>query len=136
MDLFKRTPKKLPQNSDRLLVDPETMQDPQSLADFIRRGYAFYARSKFPEAEADFKKAISLDPKSVDAVYALGMTLKAEKKSDDSVKTFNEVISLLTSGVIQDKTRADMLKRLAMGHINEMTEGDWNLEKEIWQHND
>lgn len=135
MNLFKRTPKKLPQNSERLLVEPEAMENPQSVADYLRRGYAFYARSKFPQAEDDFRKAISLDPHSVDSIYALGMTLKAEKKIDESVQTFKQAIAIIKSGVLEDKIRGDMLKRLAMGHINEMTEGDWNLEKEIWQRN-
>lgn len=136
MNLFRRKPKKLPQNSDRLLVNPEDMPNPQSVADYLRRGYAFYARSKFTEAEADFQQAIQLDPKAVDALYALGMAQKAQKHKEESIRTFEKVINLIDSGVIENIVRAHMLRRLAQGHINELNEGDWNLEKEIWRHVD
>ncbi len=136
MNLFRRTPKKLPQNSDRLLINPEDMPDPQNVADYLRRGYAFYARSRFAEAEADFQKAIQFDPKAVDAYYALGMAQKAQKHKEESIRTFEKVINLIDSGAIENQVRAHMLRRLAQGHINEINGGDWNLEKEIWRHVD
>jgi hypothetical protein len=40
---------------------------------------------------------------------------------------------LLDGGVVPDKSRARILRRLALGHVNEMTSGNWNLEAEIWQ---
>ncbi len=133
MSIFKQRPKIPSQNDPSLVVDPSNLPEPQTAPDYEKRGYAFYARSRFPEAEADFKKAISLDPKAIDAMYALGMTYKAENQVSESIKTFREVIDLIKAGAVENRTRGDMLRRLALGHINELTEGDWNLEKEIWQ---
>jgi tetratricopeptide (TPR) repeat protein len=114
--------------------DPREMPEPQNAAEYLRRGYAFYARGRFAEAIGDFRRVITLDPEAVDGVYALGMALKASGQGEESVKAFQQVLSLLNAGAVADRTRADMLRRLALGHINEITSGDWNLEKEIWQH--
>jgi tetratricopeptide (TPR) repeat protein len=120
----------------QLTNDPEAMSQPISALDYQRRGYAYYTIGKYNEAEADFRKAIEMDAKDVDSVYALGMTLKAAKRTQDSVKAFKQAISLIDSGVIQNQNRRDMLRRMAIGHVNEITKGDWDLEKEIWEHID
>jgi tetratricopeptide (TPR) repeat protein len=133
MRLFRRRSKVDQNNSDRVAVDPNEIPQPQSSMEYLRRGYAFYARSLFPEAEDDFRKAIELDPEAVDAVYALGMALKAHGRHEESIQVFKQVLSLLNAGAVADRVRADMLRRLAVGHINFITSGDWNLEKEIWQ---
>lgn len=134
MSLFKREPKKLPQNSEDVLVDPKDMKNPETPADYLRRGYAYYARNMFPKAIADYQKAIGLDPTFVDAYYAQGMAYKAQKSTQEGIQAFKKSIELIDAGKVADPTRAQMLRRLASGHINEMTVGDWNLEKEIWQH--
>jgi hypothetical protein len=48
------------------------------------------------------------------------------------VKTFKRVIDLIRQGRVEDKVRANMLQRMAQGHINFIETGGWNLEKEIW----
>jgi tetratricopeptide (TPR) repeat protein len=114
------------------LVEPSQMPEPHTAVEYLRRGYAFYGRSLFPEAIRDFKAATSLDSEFLDAVYALGLALKADHQDEESVKAFRQVLELLNAGAVADRIRADMLRRLALGHINEITLGDWNLEKEIW----
>jgi tetratricopeptide (TPR) repeat protein len=134
MKLFgPRKPKDSSKNTQGM-EDPRELPEPQNPAEYLRRGYAFYARGLLPEAEADFRKGIDRDPDAVDIVYALGMTLKAAKKTEESIDVFRQVIASLNAGAVADRIRADMLRRLALGHINEITSGDWNLEKEIWQH--
>ncbi len=133
MNLFKRRSNVDDQNSERVAVDPRDLPQPQTSAEYQRRGYAFYARSLFPEAEDDFRKAIELDSEAVDAVYALGMALKAHGRHEESIQAFKQVLSLLNAGAVADRVRADMLRRLAIGHINFITKGDWHLEREIWQ---
>jgi hypothetical protein len=64
----------------------------------------------------------------------LGLIYKAQGKKDQAVKSFNSVINLIQTDQLEDKTRAEMLRRLATGHVNELSRGDWNLEEEIWQH--
>jgi tetratricopeptide (TPR) repeat protein len=85
------------------------------------------------QAEADFRRAISIDPEDVDATYVLGLVLKAEGRIEEAVASFQKAVSLIEAGKVENKDRSEMLRRLALGHINELTEGDWNLEKEIWQ---
>ncbi len=115
-------------------VDPEGMPSPETAEDFVRRGMAFYARKRYDRAEDDLRQAVSLDPKLVDAHYALGMTLKAAKKPEAAALAFQEVIRLINNGAIRTQTTAEMLRRLALGHVNQIQTGDWNLEKEIWHH--
>lgn len=132
MKLFSRKPQAV--QSSSAPVDPQEMPEPQNSAEYLRRGYAYYSRGRFREALADFQRSAALDPDSVDAVYGLGMAQKASKLHDESVKTFQQVLTLLNAGAVADRVRADMLRRLALGHINEITSGNWNLEKEIWHH--
>ncbi len=116
-----------------LPVDPTNMGVPSTVEEFQRRGMAYYARKQFSEAEVDLKRAISLDENNIDAFYSLGMVLKAINRKDDAVAAFNQVLNLLKAKPEASTTKYDMLRRLALGHINEMTQGDWNLEKEIWK---
>jgi hypothetical protein len=132
MSLLKRRKPAASQPQAPDLTDPTQMPEPHSAAEYLRRGYAFYGRSLFSEAIRDFKAATSLDSEMVDAVYALGLALKADDQDEESVQAFRQVLALLNAGAVADRVRADMLRRLALGHMNEITSGDWNLEKEIW----
>jgi tetratricopeptide (TPR) repeat protein len=114
------------------IPNPANGPEPTNPNEYIRRGYAYYTLGNYKEAEHDFSKAVSLDPKAIDAAYGLGMTLKAQHRMDEGVKAFRMAIDIIDSGVLENKVRGNMLRRLALGHVNEMTTGDWNLEKEIW----
>jgi tetratricopeptide (TPR) repeat protein len=133
MKLFGRSPKQSQILDDNSAGDPGAMEQPANSTGYLQRGYAFYGVNRYAEAVEDFHKAIDLDPTAVDAVYGLGMGLKAEGKKEEAVAAFKNAIALLDQGVVSDKVRARILRRLALGHINEMTKGDWNLEAEIWQ---
>ena len=134
MKFFRRNSKQGQVLDSNSPSDPAVMDQPTDTASYIRRGYAFYESSKFDEAAQDFRKAFDLDSTSVDAVYGLGMSLKAAGKTDDAVTAFKSAIALIDKGVVADKSRARILRRLALGHVNQITSGDWNLEAEIWQH--
>ncbi len=114
-------------------VDPTKMAEPVTVDDFQKRGMAYYARKQYQEAEKDLNKATSLDPNNIDAFYSLGMVLKAQNKKDVAVAAFTQVINLIHARSDSKQVRYDMLRRLALGHVNELTQGDWNLEKEIWK---
>jgi tetratricopeptide (TPR) repeat protein len=117
-----------------LPIDPASMVEPKTAGEFQKRGMAYYARKQFSQAEGDLKKAIALDPTSLDSYYGLGMVLKADNSKDASVEAFRKVIELIESRPDAKVIKYDMLRRLALGHVNEITQGDWNLEKEIWKH--
>jgi tetratricopeptide (TPR) repeat protein len=130
-NLFKRKPVKKDETGAQ---DPNEMPEPQDLEGFIRRGWAFHSRGQHDKAEADFHQAIRIAPNSIDANYVLGLIYKAEGKKEQAVQSFKTVIKLIKANELEDKIRAEMLRRLATGHVNEISRGDWNLEEEIWQH--
>lgn len=66
-------------------VDPAAMEQPADTAAYLRRGYAFYGVSNYADAAEDFRKALDLDLSAVDAVYGLGMSLKADGRKDEAV---------------------------------------------------
>ena len=117
-------------------LDPTTISDPSSAVDFHKRGTAYYARKQYEYAVADFKEAIALDGNMVDAHYSLGMVLKAIGRKEEAAAAFQKVVDLVTPTVGSGNVSVDMLRRLALGHMNELTQGDWNLEQEIWKHSD
>ena len=115
-------------------VDPAAMGEPTTAEDYVRRGMAYYARKQYDAAVTDLNKAISLNPQEREAYYALGMVLKAQEKKEAAVAAFQKTLDLIASETGVNQVKADMLRRLALGHMNEISQGDWNLEKEIWQH--
>jgi tetratricopeptide (TPR) repeat protein len=111
------------------------MPTPSNAVDFVSRGMAHYARQNYTAALADFSQAVKLDPASIDAYYGLGMAYKAQPDRDAAVEAFQKVITLITAANHgENRVKHFMLRRLALAHINEITQGDWNLEKEIWHH--
>jgi len=117
-------------------LDPTQITNPTTTLEFHRRGTAYYARKQFDAAVEDFKQAIALDDNMVDAHYSLGMVLKALGRKEEAAAAFQKVVDLVTPEVGSGNVSADMLRKLALGHKNELTQGDWNLEKEIWKHID
>ena len=117
-------------------LDPATMTNPTTAVEFHRRGTAYYARKQYDSAVEDFKQAIVLDATMVDAYYSLGMVLKAIGRRDEAIAAFQKVVDLVSPEAGSGKVSADMLRKLALGHKNELAQGDWNLEKEIWKHVD
>jgi tetratricopeptide (TPR) repeat protein len=117
-------------------VDPTSMGEPTTADDFQKRGMAYYARKQYPQAETDLKKAISLDSNHLDSYYSLGMVFKAANRKEEAVDAFTHVLDLIQANPGVDSTKNDMLRKLALGHMNEINQGDWNLEKEIWKHID
>ncbi len=115
-------------------VDPTTMGEPSTADEYQKRGMAFYARKQYDDAVVDLKKAVSLDGNNIDSFYTLGMVLKAIDRKEEAVQAFTSALDLIKTNPGPNSAKYDMLKRLALGHINEMTQGDWNLEKEIWKH--
>lgn len=115
-------------------VDPSTMGEPITADEFQKRGVAFYARKQYKEAVEDLRKATSLDGNSIDSYYSLGMVLKALNQKEEAIEAFNQALNLIGATTGVKTIKYDMLRRLALGHVNEISQGDWNLEKEIWKH--
>ena len=114
-------------------VDPECMRDPKTAQEFFNRGMAYYARKEYSNAEKDMLKAISLDRNYIDPHYGLGMIRKAQKNNEEAIQAFQHTLDLLEQKEGEQNPTIDMLKRLAKGHINEISQGDWDLEEEVWK---
>jgi tetratricopeptide (TPR) repeat protein len=117
-------------------IYPTSLGEPTTADDFQKRGMAYYARKQYAQAEVDLKKAISLDSNHLDSYYSLGMVYKATDRKEEAVDAFTHVIDLIQANPGVETTKNDMLRKLALGHMNEINQGDWNLEKEIWKHID
>jgi tetratricopeptide (TPR) repeat protein len=109
--------------------DPQSM-NPQTAGEYAERGWLYYSKDDYTKAEADFRKALETEPKNADTLFALALNFKASGSPQQAIHTFEEVITALPA--VEDSTRAHMLERLVHGHINQLKQGDWNLEKEIW----
>jgi tetratricopeptide (TPR) repeat protein len=111
--------------------DPDKM-DPKDNEGLVQRGWLYYSKQSFNQALDDFSNALNKDPDNPDTIYALGLAYKASGAAQKAIETFEKV--LLHLDKYQDAVEARMLLRLVHGHINQLKDGDWNLEKEIWHY--
>ena len=117
---------------DEIALDQALGEEPTDYEGFMRRGWAFHSSGEQEKAESDFRTAIVYSPESVDANYALGLVMKAQDKNVAAVEQFNKSMQLIERGKIKEHAQSEMMRRLTLGHINELTTGDWNLEDQIW----
>lgn len=101
---------------------------PKTAKDFVQRGWVRRVKHEVAEAEDDFRQALKLDAGNIEAVYGLAQSLMEQGKNDEAVKTFKEAAKLLEGDTLKDDpVRASMLRRQALGHIERMTKGEWDL---------
>ena len=71
----------------------------------IRRGNSFYVDSLYEKAEIEYRKALELNPQSVDAMYNLGNALfyqitqseeKAEERGEEAMQQYTTAAKLET----------------------------------------
>jgi tetratricopeptide (TPR) repeat protein len=122
--------KKSPFIQDGIPQDLSTM-NPASPEEYLNRGWIYYSRGEFSEAQNDIQKALSVQPDLPDGNFALALVLKASQKHQEAINAFQDVLQ--STFQMEDTVKAGMLRRLIHGHINHIQSGDWNLEKEIWQ---
>jgi tetratricopeptide (TPR) repeat protein len=115
--------------------DPSVRPEPDSARKLRLRGYAFYTKGDFESAQKDFEEALVIAPNDVEAIYGLGLSYRIQGNLEKSANAFRKVLDLLGAGSVEDPTRTKMLERLAKGHLNMITKGEWDLEKEIWKRN-
>jgi tetratricopeptide (TPR) repeat protein len=121
------------QKKDTVVFDPAGVKEPTDYEGFMQRGWAFHARGDQDRAESDFRRAISYSPESVDANFALGLVMKSQGRKEEAVELFKKTMALIEQGKIEDHAQSEMMRRLTLGHINELTTGDWNLKDQIWR---
>jgi Flp pilus assembly protein TadD len=97
----------------------------------FRLAWALYAKGEHLEAESAFSRCASLAPDDPEGMYGKGMALRAQDKRAAAVSAFDEAAVLAER--LSDRTRAQMLHRLAIAHMHHLRDGDWGLEKEVWR---
>jgi tetratricopeptide (TPR) repeat protein len=90
-------------------------------------GWGYYGQRQFDQAIAAFREALRLDRNYLDAHYGLGLAQKEAGAGADAVTAFEAVLALAPQ--LENAARGQMLARLAQGHINQITQGHWNLSK-------
>jgi len=101
---------------------------------YVRQGWERHAAGDEAAAEESFRQALALEPSALEAYYGLAMVAKRQQRAEEAVGHFQKVLELIQTN-IQNPDRAEMLRRLAIGHINNIRTGDWGLEAELWQRN-
>ncbi len=121
---------KSPKQLVETIPDPDKM-NPQTDEDFLERGWLYYSKKKFELAESDINKVLQNEPANVDGWYVLGLTMKAMGQNQKAIEAFSKIDSIVAE--IDDHQRATIISRLAHGQINQITTGNWDLEKEVWK---
>jgi Flp pilus assembly protein TadD len=85
-----------------------------SAADVLNQGIIHWNAGEFPEAKAQFARAVALDPKLADAYYRLGMANVNLGQLPDAVKAFEEYLKLAPEGEHAAITR-ELLKSIKGG---------------------
>lgn len=95
--------------------------------------WAAHARGEDQEAERLFRRSLELDSRSVETMYGLAIVMKAIGQAREATRLFEEIVCKVENEEWENRDRARMLRRLALGHLNFLHDQDWNLEREVWQ---
>jgi len=111
--------------SDETSSTPHALQEPKTASEFIDRGWTLHVKGERDAAISDFRKAVSLEPDSVEAYYALGMALKMMGQKQEAIEAFEKTIELVDAGQMkEDRARAGMLRHLSRSHIDMIRKGE------------
>jgi tetratricopeptide (TPR) repeat protein len=92
--------------------------------------WSLYGKCEYEDALDAARAGLEHYPDALDLRYAEGLILKQLGRKREAVDAFRE--ALLRVDRTTDKTRAAMLRRLLVGHVNLLEQGGWNLEPETW----
>lgn len=124
--IVKRKDKKEPARTfENQKLQPIDAKTPEEL---LLRGWAYRVKHDPAKGEADFRKLLEAQPTSVYGQYGLAQVLMEQGRNDEATKVFNEAVKLIDSGAFkEDEVRGGMLRRQALGHIERMKTGQWDL---------
>jgi tetratricopeptide (TPR) repeat protein len=102
----------------------EPVIEPQSAEDYMHRAWTLHVQGDYTASEADFRKALSMNPELVEAHYGLGMSYKIRQQSEPAIEEFEKTIQLLENHPIpDDPARTSMLQHLSESHIALLKKG-------------
>jgi tetratricopeptide (TPR) repeat protein len=107
---------------------PEVTSD--DVAGLLRQGWAHYGAGEYEPAIVQFEQARRLAPEDPEPAFGLGLSHKVTGRQAPAIAAFREAAAHAEH--LKDRTRATMLRRLALGHVNHLERGEWDLEREVW----
>ncbi len=99
-------------------------------AAWLRLGWALYAAGSYSKAADAARECRTRSASDPEPTYLLGMALKAAGDGVGAVAAFKAAAAVLPD--MQDAVRGGMLRRLAVGQVNWIERGKWDLEPETW----
>jgi cytochrome c-type biogenesis protein CcmH/NrfG len=115
---------------DLTALEQQTAAQPDQVDGWLRLGWARYGSARWEAAEQAFRTAHRLAGSDPEPPFGLGLALKKQGKKPEAIRFFREAAERTTS--VADRARAAILRRLALGHVNFLEQGEWNLEREVW----
>lgn len=111
-------------------LEREALAAPNDSAAWMRWAWALYGDGQPAQAAIQARRAGELNAGDPEAAYLLGMSLKAAGDRAGAVAAFRAAAANMPH--LQDAGRAAMLRRLAIGQVNWLERGLWDLEPETW----
>ncbi len=124
------TPDRAPRLPTIEQLEQEARAQGSDAAAWLRLGWAMYAAGKYPQAAEAARECRNRAASDPEPSYLLGMALKAAGDGGAAVAAFRAAAAVLPD--MQDAVRGAMLRRLAVGQVNWIERGKWDLEPETW----
>lgn len=100
-------------------------QNPDDIEAMRTLAWEFYGRAHDQEALETLEAAAEKFPKDAEIQYAMGLVLKRLGKRERARSAFH--LALEGIELMPRSTRADMLRRLATGQVNQLDHGSWDI---------
>jgi tetratricopeptide (TPR) repeat protein len=100
-------------------------ENPNELGPLRDLGWAYYSLDHTQEAIEALTAAGDRFPEDAETYYALGLTYKRAGQTGKALEAFERAISMIEKSV--SGVRADMLRKLSRGQINQLEHGSWDL---------
>ena len=97
----------------------------------LDRAWAAYGAQDLAQAQRLVQGLLEQAPQDVEACYLGGLVGRAQGDGVRAQAAFQMVVD--QHALIEDRTRGRMLRRLAVGHLNQIAHGAWDLEPETWE---
>ena len=111
-------------------LDQQARAPGSEAAAWLRFGWALYAAGSYLQAAEAARECRTRSASDPEPSYLMGMALKAAGDGEAAVAAFKAAAAVLPA--MQEAVRGAMLRRLAVGQVNWIERGKWDLEPETW----
>lgn len=101
-------------------------EKPKEIGPLRNLGWALYSLDRTQEAIEALLEAQQRFPEDAETSYALGLTYKRAGQTGKALDAFENALRHIESSL--SGVRADMLRKLAQGQINQLEHGSWDIQ--------